>query len=441
MARRKLLVLLVALAAMLALVAAGCGGGDDEAAAEEPAPAETAPAETAAPAETEAPAETGAADTGAAAPSGEPIVIGAAIDLTGNMAPFDGPALAAAQYEVDQINAAGGINGQPVELTFIDTQLDPEQTKAAAIDLIDNQGAQVLIVTCDVDFATPAVQEAINRGVLAVAPCIGTDQMGPKRFGDDAGRLAFTVGNLAQDEGAAMAEFAYEQGWTRAAIAKDNVIVYFQDVVDSFAKRFEELGGEIVLTEEWVNGDGTVGNVASALADADVDVIATSTAFGDMPALVEGVRSLGDDTPFICGWSCDGTYWNPEGLSNFYLVTYASVAGDDPNPDVQALIDALAAQDPQLVGTGGFVTGAGAIDAIAAAITEAGSTDGAALADAMEGFQGVPTISGEITYSPGPEGHGVTGREYRVMQIQDGTLSFIELRAATSPADVAGAGE
>ena len=153
------------------------------------------------------------------------------------------------------------------------------------------------------------------------------------------------------------------------------------------------------------------------------------------------VRTLGDDTPFICGWSCDGTYWNPEGLSNFYLVTYASVAGDDPNPDVQALIDSLAAQDPQLVGTGGFVTGAGAIDAIAAAITEAGSTDGEALADAMQSFTGVPTISGDITFSPGPEGHGVTGREYRVMQIQDGALSFIELRAATSPADVAGAGE
>lgn len=436
MARRKLLVLLTALAAVLALAAAGCGGGE-EAAPEETAPAETAPAETAAPAETGVPADTGAA----AAPSGEPIVIGAAIDLTGQMAPFDGPALAAAQYQVEQLNAAGGINGQPVELQHIDTQGDPEQTKAAAINLIENQGAQVLIVTCDVDFATPAIQEAITRGVLAIAPCIGTDQPGPKRFGDDLGKLAFTIGNLAQDEGAAMAEYAWDQGWKRAAIAKDNVIVYFQDVVDSFEKRFTELGGEIAVKEEWVNGDGTVGNVASALADVDVDVIATSTAFGDMPVLVEGVRSLGDDTPFICGWSCDGTYWNPKGLSNFYLLTYASVAGDDPNPDVQALIDALTAQDPQLVGTGGFVTGAATIDAIAAAITEAGSTDGEALADAMEGFQGVPTISGEITFSPGPEGHGVTGREYRVMQIQDGALSFIELRAATSPAAVAGVGE
>jgi branched-chain amino acid transport system substrate-binding protein len=189
----------LALVAALALAAAACGGGGGSEETTAAAPETTAPAETAAPADTG-----GAADTGAAAPSGEPLVIGAAIDLTGNMAPFDGPALAAAQIEVQKINDAGGINGQPVELKFIDTQLDPEQTKAAAIDLIEQQGAKILLVTCDVDYATPAVQEAISRGVLAIAPCIGTDQMGPKRFGD-AGKLAFSIGNAAQDEGAAMA--------------------------------------------------------------------------------------------------------------------------------------------------------------------------------------------------------------------------------------------
>ena len=88
--------------------------------------------------------------------------------------------------------------------------------------------------------------------MLALAPCIGTDQMGPKRFGD-LGKLAFTTGNIAQDEGAAMAEWAFSQGWTRAGIAKDNVIVYFQNIADSFATRFEELGGEVVARQEWVN--------------------------------------------------------------------------------------------------------------------------------------------------------------------------------------------
>ena len=50
-----------------------------------------------------------------------------------------------------------------------------------------------------------------TRGKLTVAPCIGTDQMGPKRFGAK-GRLAFSFGNVAQDEGSAMAAVRLEQG-------------------------------------------------------------------------------------------------------------------------------------------------------------------------------------------------------------------------------------
>ena len=94
-------------------------------------------------------------------------------------------------------------------------------------------GANVMFTTCDVDFAAPVVQETINRGVLAVAPCIGTDQMGPKRFGPK-GKLAFSFGNVAQDEGSAMAQYAYAKGWRTAALATDTVIVYFKDVVKAF---------------------------------------------------------------------------------------------------------------------------------------------------------------------------------------------------------------
>ena len=205
---------------------------------------------------------TGSSGTTVAAGDGETILIGAAVDLTSQMAPFDAPAIAAAQIEIDQINADGGVNGQMLELEVIDTQLDPEQTLTAAIDLLD-QGAAALLVTCDVDFATPAIQEALSRGVLAVAPCIGTDQMGPDRFGEQ-GRLAFSFGNVAQDEGAAMAEFAIDQGWMTAATVKDNLIVYFQDVVDAFAVRYAELGGTIVAQEEFTNFDGTIGSVGSA---------------------------------------------------------------------------------------------------------------------------------------------------------------------------------
>jgi branched-chain amino acid transport system substrate-binding protein len=402
--------LLLALLLSLGLAVAACGG-DEEDGGDDGAAAESTPAE----------------DEG----GGEPIVIGAAVDLTNQMAPFDGPAITAAQIQVDKINEEGGIDGRQVELEVIDHQLDPERTKSAAIELIDG-GADVLLVTCDVDYATPAVQEAITRGVLAVSPCIGTDQMGPERFGD-AGKLAFSIGNVAQDEGAAMAEYAIDQGWMTAATVTDNVIVYFQDVVKAFAARYTELGGEITTEESWTNGDGTIQNVVSALDKANVDVIATSTAFDDMPALVGGLRTLGNDTPIICGWSCDGNYWLPEGTDNFYLVTYASVFGDDPSDEVKELITAMTDQDAA-PGTGGFITGAAAIDAIAAAIEETGDTEGEALADAFESFDGLETISGAISFSP--EFHSVFGREYRVMEVQNSQPAFVELRAASSPAEI-----
>ena len=142
----------------------------------------------------------------------QPIVIGWAFDGKGDMAPFDGPALAAAQIRVKQINAKGGVNGRTLQIITCDTQGNkPAMAKSCARELIGG-GAKVIFTTCDVDLAAPVVQEAINRGVLAVAPCIGTDQMGPKRFGTK-GRLAFTFGNVAQDEGSAMAEYAWSKGW------------------------------------------------------------------------------------------------------------------------------------------------------------------------------------------------------------------------------------
>lgn len=427
MRTRRWLLLLAA----LAMVAAACGDDAADTTTTAVDVADTTTTTEADMAETTTTAAAETTTTAGEAASGDPILIGAAIDQTSFMAPFDGPAILAAQIKVDEINAAGGVNGRPLELRWVDTQLDPEQTKSAAIDLLE-EGAAALLVTCDVDFATPAVQEALNRDILAVAPCIGTDQMGPERFGED-GDLAFSFGNVAQDEGAVMAEFAMDQGWTTAAVVKDNLIVYFQDVVDAFVARYEELGGTIEIQEEFTNGDGTINSVVSSVANSGVDVIVTSTAFDDMPALVTGVRSLGDETPILCSWSCDGSYWISEDLSNFYLVTFASVFGDDPSAEVNDLIEKMGTEQAA-PGTGGFITGAAAIEAIAAAIEETGGTNGPELAAFLEGLDGFETVTGPISFSE--EFHTVFGREYRVLEVQNGQHSLVETRQATSPADI-----
>src|SRR5579863_884707 len=179
-------------------------------------------------------ATTSAAKTNAA--NGKPIVIGAAIDLTKNMAPFDAPALEAAQIEIKKINANGGVDGRPLKIVPLNDQLDPTQTRADALKLVD-QGVNIGWVTCDVDYATPAITEFLTAKLLTVSPCIGTDEMGPSRFGA-AGNLAFTFGNPAQQDGAAMAEYAISRGWKTADVVTDKFLVYFQNVCTAFTKRF-----------------------------------------------------------------------------------------------------------------------------------------------------------------------------------------------------------
>ena len=244
---------------------------------------------------------------GHAATAAKPIVIGWAFDQKGQMAPFDDPALAAAKIRVAQINAKGGaFGGRPLAIKTCDTQNnDPAKAKACAASLL-GAGANIVFTTCDVDFATPVVQEAINRGVLAVAPCIGTDQMGPKRFGAK-GKLAFSFGNVAQDEGSAMAEYAHRRGWKTAALATNTLLVYFKNVVQAFDKRFTQLGGKVVDRESYATGANNVGAAVTRLNAKKADVVVTSTSFGELPALVSGLRALGNKTPIINSWAGDGT--------------------------------------------------------------------------------------------------------------------------------------
>jgi branched-chain amino acid transport system substrate-binding protein len=374
-------------------------------------------------------------DGGGGEPTAEkgPITIGAAVDQTKLMKFFDGPALTAAQIQAEQVNAEGGVNGRKLEFKVQNTRLDPARTKAAAVDLID-QGADVMWVTCDVDWATPSTQEGIQAGLLTVAPCIGTDQMGPKRFGD-AGRLAFSYGNVAQDEGAALAELANEKGWKTANVVTDKAIAYTQNVCQAFEQRFTELGGKIASNESFTEGDGTINSVVSSVNDSQADTIAMcATTQQDLPAFVSGVRGGGNTTPIIGPWSIDGSFWLPKSKSvadNIYVITYASVYGDDPDPAVRDLIAKMkeAGQPPA---TGGFVTGAAAVDGLVEAIKEnGGATDGEKLAETTEGFSGLATVSGDVSFSP--EFHSAFGREYRVIEIQDGKPRFTGTVKAGEP--------
>jgi branched-chain amino acid transport system substrate-binding protein len=366
-----------------------------------------------------------AAAIGAATASGKSsatptIVIGAAVDLTSSMKPFDSPALAGAQIEAKKLAAR---KGPHFVIKVCNHQLKKQQSCAAQLI---QQGAQIALVTCDVEYAAPATQEFINKGILTISPCVTTDQMGPQRFGAK-GRLAFTMGGTAQDEGSAEAEYAYARGWRTAIVVKDNLLVYFRDVSDAFAKRFQELGGKIVDRQSFTSFKKDIGPVISKVAGEQADVISFVTAFGELPQFVAGIRSAGNDTPIVNSWGGDGTYWNPKNpqVTNYYVDNYASSFGDDPNPAVNALLKALLATK-HVPYTASYVLGASAIDALATALTRtSGSTKGTQLAQALEGFKGVRTISGPITFSKTL--HSVVGRPWRIMKVQNNKETYVRM--------------
>jgi branched-chain amino acid transport system substrate-binding protein len=365
-----------------------------------------------------------AATAAARTHAGAPIVIGWAHDSTGPMAPFDGPALAAAQIRVAQINAKGGVDGHQLVIKTCDTQGDKPAVSKACADKLISQGSNVIFTTCDVDLAAPAVQESINKGLLTVAPCIGTDQMGPARFGAK-GALAFSFGNVAQDEGSAMAQFAWAKGWRTADLATDTVIVYFKNVVQAFAARWKQLGGKIADQETYQDPafhGNNVNNAVSRINAHKADVIVTSTAgaYGALAPLITGLRTLGNSTPVLNSWAGDGVYWLPKSppVTNYYFVTYADAFGGDPNAAINGLAKKIHAA------TGGFVTGPAAIDGLVTAIKRAGgSTNGAALAAQMVKFHAVPTLSGLVSFSA--KLHVVFHRQYRVIEINNNVPKLV----------------
>jgi branched-chain amino acid transport system substrate-binding protein len=365
--------------------------------------------------------------TGGSAAPQKTVTIGWAYDGVGNMAAYDGPALATAKERIKAVNKSSATK---LRLITCNTQGNkPAIAKACARKLL-GQGADVIMTTCDVDYAAPVVQESINAGKLTVAACIGTDQMGPKRFGAK-GRLAYSFGNVAQDEGSAMAEFAWKQGWRNASLATDTVIVYFRNVVQAFKARWTQLGGKVVTEESYQSAGGSPASWQSTVTrlnakQADVIVTATAPPFGAQVPIMNGLRTLGNNTPILNSWAGDGNYWYTDDpkINNYYYVTFASAYGDDPVKAVNALQKRYAGAIAKGGNTGAFVTGWSAIDGISLALQRTGgNANGVALAAQMEKFKNVPTLSGLVTFSKAL--HTVSGRTYRVIRVQNNTPKVV----------------
>src|SRR6266702_3206200 len=76
---------------------------------------------------------------------GTPIKIGYMADANGTSAPIAAGMHLGTDLAIQQINGAGGINGHPLQVTYVDPQSDPTQASQMATQLIQNDKVDVLM--------------------------------------------------------------------------------------------------------------------------------------------------------------------------------------------------------------------------------------------------------------------------------------------------------
>src|SRR5207247_5460361 len=80
-----------------------------------------------------------------AAANGSPIKIGYMADANGTSAPIAAGMHLGTDLAIQQINGAGGINGHPLQVTYVDPQSDPTQASQLATQLIQTDKVDVLM--------------------------------------------------------------------------------------------------------------------------------------------------------------------------------------------------------------------------------------------------------------------------------------------------------
>ena len=187
-----------------------------------------------------------------AASSSPEIVIGHFASMTGSEATFGQSTDNGIKLAVDEINAAGGINGKQIRLITYDDKGDAREAGTAVTRLTTKDGVVAVLgeVASGLSLAgAPVCQES---GVPMVTP----SSTNPKvtKIGDMIFRVCF----IDPFQGSVCAKFASEHAGLKAgkaAILTDQASPYSVGLQEEFQKAFEKLGGKVVTKQTYQAGD------------------------------------------------------------------------------------------------------------------------------------------------------------------------------------------
>ena len=351
-------------------------------------------------------------------------VFGLVMSFSGWFAPVDADTIAGAKLAVADVNAAGGVLGQPIEVVEFDNKSEPPLGADGAVDVI-GKGAKAILFPSDFDFGAPGAYVAQQKDVIAFSgasdPKFGVQGVGP---------LAYSTSNASQAQGALLAEWAYKQkGWKNAYVLLDNTIAYTKSLCASFATRWTELAGKegLLGQDTFLNNDPSIAAQVTRITGLPKkpDLVFFCSYAPGGPSAIRQIRAAGIDAAIVTGESLDGDYWigSVPDLSNFYVISYGSKYGDDPDAEVNGFFKRFEAKYNKKADVSYGLRGYAAVQAWAIAAKQAGSLDGAKVAAALDTFDKKSLVIGPTTYTP--KLHIQTTRPMAILQATNGKFASI----------------
>ena len=327
------------------------------------------------------------------------IKIGGVAPLTGYVATYGISTKNAASLAFDAVNAAGGVDigGTKYLINYIveDDQGSPEVAANAFRKLIDQDEVVAIIGTVTSNCTLAGAPIAQDAGIPTISPTSTAVQV--TLTGDYIFRACF----LDPFQGAVVASFSYNDLNARTgAVIFDNANDYTKGLAEAFRESFEKLGGKVVAYEAYTDESKTVDFSAqlTKIKSANPDVIFLDAYYSAAALLANQARDLGITAPFVGadGWdSAQFTILGGEAVEGGHFCNHYSP--EDPRPVVQNFVKEYAekfGETPDALATLAYDAALIMIDSL----QRAGSTDGAAIRDAISATN-LDCASGQITFN------------------------------------------
>lgn len=373
--------LLAALFVLIAGVAVACGDDDeDDGAGGDETPAATAGATEPAGGDVE---------------TGGPLKIGLLFPFTGDLQDFGPKFRNAATLAVEEINAAGGVLGQPIQVAEGDDGTSPQQGVAEARRLVDIESVHAIIGAA-ASGVTLQVAESVTgpSGVLEITSSATSNALTAANDND----FLFRTPISDEAQGAVLAAIASEQGYEKVCTLYTNN-AYGQGLSERFADTFTAGGGTVSAQVPHEEQATSYASELGQCGDATT-LVAISYPESAGVYLREAVeQKLFQNYLFVDGTKSDALFaglgWeNFEGSWGTAPGALDSAIGDGFNARYETRFGESPTQLPFLRET------YDAVYLIALAAQKAGSTDRTAIRDALRQIANPPGKS----INPGEDG-------------------------------------